>query len=83
MDIDKNIIKKNELTLSASGRLTCPWGTRLTGQKIKIYKKRMIIESFNSWFKNFAVLDQNYQKTIKSYYGLFLCAASIMTFFRI
>ena len=50
---------------------------------MKIYKKRMVIESFNSWFKNFAVLDQNYQKTIKSYYGLFLCAASIMTFFRV
>ena len=42
------------------------------------YKKRKIIESFFSWIKYFPVINQNYQKSISSYKGLFLLASSIL-----
>lgn len=59
---DKTIIKKN----------------KFTKEENKIYKKRSIIESFFSWIKNFPVINQNYQKTVKSYNGLLLLASSIL-----
>lgn len=42
------------------------------------YKKRIIIESTFSWLKNFPTINQNYQKTIKSFNGLLLLASSIL-----
>jgi len=51
---------------------------KATEQQKKIYKKRVIIESFFSWMKNYPVINQNYQKTLKSYLGLVLLAASLI-----
>ena len=51
---------------------------KLKGKERTIYKKRIIVESFFSWIKNFAVINQNYQKTITSYNGLLSLASSIM-----
>jgi hypothetical protein len=59
---NKELIKKN----------------KLNRKEKKIYKKRKIIESFFSWIKNFPVINQNYQKTIKSYNGLLLLASSLI-----
>ncbi len=42
------------------------------------YKKRGVVESFFSWIKNFPVINQNYQKTITSYYGLVTLASCII-----
>lgn len=64
---NKSTIKKNQLK----------------GKEKEIYKKRMRIESFFSWLKNFPIINQNYQKTIKSYSGLTLFAASIIIAKRI
>ena len=50
----------------------------LNKKEEKIYKTRFIIESFFSWIKNYPVINQNYQKTIKSYEGLFSLASSII-----
>ena len=43
----------------------------------KRYTKRRIIESFFSWIKKYSVINQNYQKSINSYNGLFLLACTI------
>jgi transposase len=51
---------------------------KLRGKEAKIYKKRLRIESFFSWIKNFPVINQNYQKTITSYEGLLSLASSMM-----
>jgi len=64
---DKKIIENNELK----------------GKKLKLYKKRVIIESFFSWIKNCPVINQNYQKTITSYKGLLSLASSILISKRI
>lgn len=56
----KHIIKKNTFK----------------GKQLKIYKKRMIIESFFSWIKNCPTINQNYQKTIESFNGLLLLCSS-------
>lgn len=50
----------------------------LKGKSLDIYKKRNTIEAFFSWIKNFPVINQNYQKTISSYNGLFLLASCII-----
>jgi len=55
----------------------------LTGKHKKIYKKRPIVECFYAWIKNKPVINQNYQKTIESYNGLFLLACSKLTSTRI
>lgn len=44
----------------------------------KIYKRRFIIESFFAWIKNCPVINQNYQKSIASYEGLFSLASSLI-----
>ena len=49
----------------------------------KIYKKRIKIEHFFSWIKNYPVININYQKTITSYNGLLLLASSILISKRI
>jgi hypothetical protein len=41
------------------------------------YKKRSIIESYFSWIKNYPIINQNYQKTISSYYGLLTLVSCI------
>lgn len=46
----------------------------------KIYVKRVIIESFFSWIKNYAIINQCYEKSISSYNGLFILASSITIF---
>ena len=51
---------------------------RLTSKQKKIYKKRMMIELFFSWIKRFPVINQNYEKTISSYKGLFTLASCII-----
>jgi hypothetical protein len=51
---------------------------KLKGKELEIYKKRGIIESFFSWIKNFPVVNQNYQRKISSYNGLFTLASSII-----
>jgi transposase len=53
---------------------------KLKGKQLEIYKKRFIIESFFSWIKNYPVINQNYQKTIESYYGLLLLVCSFRLF---
>jgi hypothetical protein len=55
----------------------------LKGKKKLIYKNRRTIESFFSWVKNYPVINQNYQKTIKSYDGLFSLACSLIISKRI
>jgi hypothetical protein len=45
---------------------------KLKGKELKIYKKRSIIESSFSWLKNYPVINQNYQKLLSSYKGLFI-----------
>jgi hypothetical protein len=50
---------------------------KLNGKNKTIYKKRMIVESYFSWIKRFPLINQNYQKTIRSYKGL-LTLANIM-----
>jgi hypothetical protein len=64
---NKKIIKMNELK----------------GKHKLIYKNRRTIESFYSWIKNYPVINQNYQKTITSYDGLFSLACSIIISKRI
>lgn len=49
----------------------------------KLYKNRFVIESFFSWIKNYPVINQNYQKSVSSYKGLFLLASSIIISKRI
>lgn len=57
---DKNKIKQN----------------KFNEKEKEIYKIRGTIERFYSWIKNYPVINQNYQKTIESYNGLFsLCCA--------
>lgn len=56
---------------------------KLKGEDLKRYKKRGIIEAFFSWIKNFPVINQNYEKTIASYEGLFSLASSIIISNRI
>ena len=68
----KYIIKRNRRNTLNKIKLK---SYKFTKKQEKIYKKRLIVESFNSWFKNFRMLDQNYSKMVQSYYGLFLCAA--------
>lgn len=53
------------------------------GQKHKDYKKRFVIEQFFSWIKRFPVINQNYQKTVESYEGLYTLASSIIVASRI
>ena len=48
------------------------------GKHKQIYKKRPIIENFFAWIKNYPVINQNYQKTIQSYDGLFSLACSLI-----
>jgi len=64
---DKHIIKMN----------------LLKGKLKLIYKNRVIVESFFSWIKNYPVINQNYQKTIISYNGLFSLACSLIISKRI
>lgn len=59
---NKKIIKRNQFTKKEK----------------EIYKKRFKIESSFAWIKNFPVINQNYQKKIESYNGLFLLAACIL-----
>lgn len=59
---DINIIKKNKFNEPQN----------------ELYKKRKIVESFFSWIKRFPSIDQQYQKTIKSYNGLLSLACSII-----
>lgn len=64
---DKKKIKENELK----------------GKSLKIYKKRVIIEHYFSWIKNYPVINQNYQKTVGSYLGLLLLVSSFTIFKKI
>jgi transposase len=64
---DKNIIANNELI----------------GVNKLIYKNRQMVESFFAWIKNYPVINQNYQKTITSYNGLFSLACSLIISKRI
>lgn len=48
-----------------------------TDAKQKKYKKRIIVESFFSWIKNYPSINQNYQKSISSYNGLLSLACSL------
>ena len=56
---------------------------QLTEKEKQKYKKRLIIESFFSWIKNYPSINQNYQKTIASYNGLLMLASSILISKRI
>ena len=56
---------------------------QLNKTQLKIYKKRFMIESFFSWIKNYPVINQNYQKNIKSYYGLLLLVCSFRLYNKI
>ena len=56
---------------------------QFTKKEYEIYKGRSIIESSFSWLKTYPVLSRNYEKTIKSYTGLLLLAASKIIFNRI
>jgi hypothetical protein len=51
---------------------------KLKGKSLMIYKKRTIAEHSFAWLKNFPCINQNYQKTLESYYGLLLLASSIV-----
>lgn len=64
---DKKKIKKNSFNKNESN----------------IYKKRLIVESFNSWIKNYPTINQNYQKSIRSFEGLFSLGCSIIISKRI
>ena len=55
----------------------------MKGKYKLIYKNRRIIESFFAWIKNYPVINQNYQKTIPSYDGLFSLACSLIISKRI
>jgi len=59
---NKKLIKKNKFTIKEK----------------EIYRKRIKIETTFAWIKNFPVINQNYQKKIESYNGLFLLATSIL-----
>jgi hypothetical protein len=59
---DKNKIKKNLFTKKHK----------------QIYKRRLKIEPFFAWLKNKPVINQNYQKTIESYFGLVTIANLII-----
>ena len=52
-------------------------------QEEQTYKKRLRIESFFSWIKNYPTINQNYQKSIESYRGLLLLASTIIISKRI
>ena len=54
-----------------------------TSQQKKIYKNRIIVESFFAWIKQYPVINQNYQKTVVSYKGLLSIASSILISKRI
>ena len=56
---------------------------KLKGKNLKIYKKRVVVESYFSWIKNYPIINQNYQKTIESYLGLLLLVASFTIFKKI
>ena len=56
---------------------------KFKGKEKKIYKKRPIIEISFSWLKNRPIINQNYEKTIPSYLGLFKLACIVLTSTRI
>lgn len=56
---------------------------KLKGKDLQTYKKRGIIEAFFSWIKGAPIINQNYEKTIESYEGLFSLASSIIIYNRI
>jgi len=51
---------------------------KLTVKQEKIYKKRQVVESSFAWTKSYAVINQNYEKTVESYNGLLILANSII-----
>lgn len=51
---------------------------KLTVAQDKIYKKRTIVELSFAWTKSYAVINQNYEKTIPSYNGLLILCNSII-----
>lgn len=65
---------KNETIIAAN---------ELKGVEKKIYKNRRTIESSFAWLKNYPVINQNYQKTVSSYNGLFSLACSLIISKRI
>lgn len=88
--------KKNRLYLIKKGyKSLILWNKRRTVNENTInkntfnekqegeYKKRIKSEHQFAWFKNFPVINMNYQKTIESFTGLFSLAASIITSKRI
>lgn len=48
---------------------------RFNRKQLKTYKKRSKIESMFSWLKRFPKLNCRYEKTIESFYGLYLLGA--------
>ena len=51
---------------------------QLSPKEMEIYKNRRTIESTFAWLKKLPVINQNYQKTIKSFNGMILLASSII-----
>ena len=55
----------------------------LTKSETKIYKKRIIVENTFSWIKRYPKIDRIYEKSISSYEGLLMVAASLIIFKKI
>jgi transposase len=55
----------------------------LKGRRAELYKIRPKVESFFSWAKNYPSINQNYQKTIDSYYGIVLFVSAVIVAKRI
>lgn len=64
---NKKILKDNEMN----------------AKQKKIYKKRVVVEHSFSWIKNRPIINQNYEKTIRSYNGLFSLVCSLINSKRI
>lgn len=56
---------------------------KFKGKQKQIYKKRPIIEISFSWLKRRPIINQNYEKSISSYLGLFKLGCILLTSTRI
>ena len=56
---------------------------QMNAKQKKIYKKRPVVEHSFAWLKSRPIINQNYEKTIVSYNGLFSLACSLINSKRI
>ena len=73
----KPIIPKNTRNIKDENNLT-----HMSASDKKYYRKRIVNEHTFSWITQYPILTCQYQKTIKSYAGLYMLASSYIVFVK-